>query len=120
MRRLVQLPINSSKRYRHLKFLGEEVGIFGIRLQDRRRVEEIFVKTKAKKVWGVTKKLKYRYEDHIFRDSKYKWSNIMTLYWSYIRGSAKIIRYFGTNWMRMANERQVEGSGKCTCLEMGD
>ena len=53
--------------------------ILGLRLKDRVRIEEIFNKSKAKKVGVVTRKLKYKYAGHIVRDTKYKWNKILTL-----------------------------------------
>jgi len=50
-----------------------------VRLKDRVKNEEIFKKTKAKKVGVATRKLKYNYAGYIVRHAKYKWNKILTL-----------------------------------------
>ena len=49
-----------------------------VKPSDKMKLEDLYEKTKVKKIELVTKLLKYRYAVHIVRDSNKKWSNIMT------------------------------------------
>jgi len=79
--------------------------ILGLKRLEKTRNEELFKKTKAKIIWGVAKKLKYRYAGHVIRESKQKWNNILTTLvpytgkrgrgWPRMRWSDELIKVFG-------------------------
>ena len=62
--------------------------ILRIRVKDKVSLDQIYSKTKAKKIWGIVKTLKMRYAGHIVRGNKQKWSHILTA-WVPHRGKRK-------------------------------
>ena len=52
--------------------------ILGARLTDRRSLEDIYMKTRARKVGVIVKILKYKYAGHLARDNSLKWNKILT------------------------------------------
>ena len=90
--------------------------ILGIRTIDKVKIQKIFQKTKAKKVWVVAKTLKLRFAGHVIRDSSKKWSHIMTKWVPHIgkrsrgrpvtRWSDELIKTVGKQWTTKAKMRQ--------------
>ena len=50
-----------------------------VRLGDKMSIATIYGKTKAKKIRGAAKAVKYRYAAHIVRDNTAKWNYILTM-----------------------------------------
>jgi len=78
----------NKKASRYTKFLVETQNL-GIRIKDKVILKEIFRKTKAKRVSGITKMLKIGYVGYIIREPIQKWNNIMTTWVPY---SGKCVR----------------------------
>ena len=89
--------------------------ILGVRLKDKTSLEEIYSKTRAKRVGVIAKTLKFRYAGHLLRENDQKWNKILTTWVPHTgrrgrgrprtRWSDEIKREVGVTWMTKAKHR---------------
>ncbi len=86
-----------------------------IRLKDRIKIQEIVNKTEVKSVWISFKKLKWKYAEHVIRETPQKWNKILTT-WKPHRGQRRrgrpikrwvdeIQQSLGPRWVRVARDK---------------
>ena len=52
--------------------------ILGVKLKDKRSLEEIYSKTRVKQVGVIARTLKFEYAGHLVRENNQKWNKILT------------------------------------------